>query len=63
MVHLRQDPAEFGAKAKEAAAHRLEGAEMDPFGTAYLRLERAERNRALETIAAVRDAQGRMSSC
>ena len=49
---------EFAAKARTAVAEGWRALKWDPFGTAYLRLERGERNRALGIVAAVREAVG-----
>ncbi len=49
---------EFAAKARAITAEGWRALKWDPFGTAYLRLERPERNRSLGIIDAVRDAVG-----
>jgi galactonate dehydratase len=51
-------PDEFAAKARDAVASGWRALKWDPFGTAYLRLERRERDRALAVVAAVREAAG-----
>jgi galactonate dehydratase len=49
---------EFAAKATLAVADGWQALKWDPFGTAYLRLERADRNRAIGIVEAVRGAVG-----
>jgi galactonate dehydratase len=51
-------PDEFAAKARIAVAQGWPALKWDPFGTAWLRLERHEYNVAMAIIAAVRDAVG-----
>jgi galactonate dehydratase len=51
-------PDQFAEKARAAAALGFEGLKWDPFGTAYLGLDGRARTRALDAIAAVRDAVG-----
>lgn len=51
-------PAEFGAKAKAAMERGVTALKWDPFGKAYLTLSNAELDRAMECVAAVRDAVG-----
>ncbi len=49
---------QFAEKARIAVADGWKALKWDPFGTAYLRLERADMNRALGIIGAVREAVG-----
>jgi galactonate dehydratase len=49
---------DFAAKAKVAVSEGWRALKWDPFGTAYLRLERADRNRAIGIVEAVRAAVG-----
>ncbi|MBQ7301670.1 MAG: galactonate dehydratase [Clostridia bacterium] len=51
-------PEEFGAKAKAAMERGVTALKWDPFGKAYLTLSNAELDRAMECVAAVRDAVG-----
>jgi galactonate dehydratase len=51
-------PAEFAAKAKDAARLGFKGLKWDPFGKAYLTLTREEFRTAIDCIAAVREAVG-----
>jgi galactonate dehydratase len=53
-----QEPAEFAAKAKQAVATGFRGLKWDPFGAAYLSIERADLRKALECVEAVRAAVG-----
>ena len=49
---------DFARKANEAVAMGFRGLKWDPFGSAYLEMDRAERNRAIEIVEAVRAAVG-----
>ena len=49
---------EFAAKARLAVAEGWRALKWDPFGTAYLRLERPAMTRAIGIVEAVRDAVG-----
>jgi galactonate dehydratase len=51
-------PEEFGAKAKAAMERGVTALKWDPFGKAYLTLSNAELDRAMECVAAVREAVG-----
>jgi len=53
-----KEPAEFAAKAKAAVAAGFRGLKWDPFGAAYLTIERADLRKALECVEAVRAAVG-----
>jgi galactonate dehydratase len=53
-----KEPVEFAAKAKEAVAAGFRGLKWDPFGAAYLSIERADLRKALECVEAVRAAVG-----
>jgi galactonate dehydratase len=53
-----KEPAEFAAKAKAAVAAGFRGLKWDPFGSAYLSIERADLRKALECVEAVRAAVG-----
>jgi galactonate dehydratase len=52
-------PAEFAVKAKETVAAGFRGLKWDPFGSAWLTIEKAELRQALECVQAVVDAVGR----
>jgi galactonate dehydratase len=49
-------PAEFAEKAKLAVKQGFKALKWDPFGTAYLQIERKQLNESLECVAAVYDA-------
>lgn len=49
---------EFAEKARLAVANGWKALKWDPFGSAYLRLERSDMNRAIGIVEAVRDAVG-----
>ena len=49
---------EFAEKAKQAVAMGFRGLKWDPFGSAYLEMDRPARNRAIEIVEAVRAAVG-----
>jgi galactonate dehydratase len=53
-----KEPAEFAAKAKEAVAAGFRGLKWDPFGAAYLTIERPVFRKAIECVEAVRTAVG-----
>ena len=52
-------PAEFAAKAKDAAKLGFKGLKWDPFGKAYLTLTAEEFSAAVECVEAVRGAVGK----
>ncbi|MHA4846714.1 galactonate dehydratase [Flavitalea antarctica] len=49
-------PDEFAAKAKEAVKLGFKALKWDPFGSAYLQIERKALNEAIECVSAVYDA-------
>lgn len=49
---------DFARKASEAVAMGFRGLKWDPFGAAYLEMDRPARNRAIEIVEAVRAAVG-----
>ena len=49
---------DFATKASEAVAMGFRGLKWDPFGTAYLEMDRPARNRTIEIVEAVRAAVG-----
>jgi galactonate dehydratase len=49
---------DFAKKAKEAVAMGFRGLKWDPFGSAYLEMDRPSRNRTIEIVEAVRAAVG-----
>lgn len=49
-------PEEFAAKAKEAITAGFSAIKWDPFGSAYLQIERKQLNEAMDCVAAVYDA-------
>lgn len=53
-----REPAEFAAKAEAAVKLGFRALKWDPFGSAYLGMTRAERNKTIAIVAAVRDAVG-----
>ena len=54
-----REPADFAAKAQAAVRMGFKALKWDPFGSAYMRLSREDRNRAVAIVAAVRDAVGK----
>jgi galactonate dehydratase len=50
--------AEFAAKAAEAVKMGFKGLKWDPFGAAYLEMDKLARNRTIEIVEAVRAAVG-----
>ncbi len=54
----RGEPARFGEAAERVIADGYDALKFDPFGNAWERMDRTRRNRAVETVAAVRDAVG-----
>lgn len=52
------DPDEFAKAAERVVEDGYDAMKFDPFGAAWERMTRAERNRALERVAAVREAVG-----
>jgi galactonate dehydratase len=50
--------AEFAAKAAEAVKMGFKGLKWDPFGAAYLEMDKPARNRTIEIVEAVRAAVG-----
>jgi galactonate dehydratase len=53
-----KEPAQFAEKAKLAAAHGFRALKFDPFGSAYMQMEPAERKRAVAVVRAIREAVG-----
>ncbi len=51
-------PDQFAAKARAAVEIGFRALKFDPFGSAYLQMEPAERDRAVAVVEAVRDAVG-----
>jgi galactonate dehydratase len=51
-------PAEFASKVDCVRELGFRAVKFDPFGTAYMQMERAEQRRAVEIVRAVRDAGG-----
>lgn len=51
-------PEDFAKKAAEAVAMGFRGLKWDPFGAAYLEMDRPARNRTIEIVEAVRAAVG-----
>ncbi|MFQ8761154.1 MAG: hypothetical protein ACLSAF_18640 [Intestinimonas sp.] len=51
-------PEEFAAKARAAVEKGVRALKWDPFGSAYLTLERREFAESIDCVAAVRDAVG-----
>lgn len=51
-------PAEFAAKAAEAAARGITALKWDPFGSAYMTMSNVEIDSAVACVAAVREAVG-----
>jgi galactonate dehydratase len=51
-------PADYAAKAKHAVATGFRALKWDPFETAYLEMDRAQRRRTIEIVEAVRAAVG-----
>ncbi len=51
-------PEEFAQKAKRAVQSGFRALKWDPFGKAYMNLSNAELRRAMDCVAAVRDAVG-----
>ncbi len=51
-------PEEFGAKAKEAVKRGVTAMKWDPFGKSYMNISHADLDRALQCVAAVRQAVG-----
>jgi galactonate dehydratase len=49
---------DFARKASEAVAMGFRGLKWDPFGSAYLEMDRPARNRTIEIVEAVRGAVG-----
>jgi galactonate dehydratase len=49
-------PAEFAEKAKQAVAQGFKALKWDPFGSAYLQIDRKQLNEAIECVGAVYDA-------
>jgi len=54
-----REPADFAAKAEVAVRMGFKALKWDPFGSAYMRLNREDRNRAVAIVAAVRGAVGK----
>lgn len=53
-----REPNEFAQKAEVAVGMGFKALKWDPFGSAYLRITRAERNKAIAIVRAVREAVG-----
>jgi galactonate dehydratase len=53
-----REPGEFAAKAAAAVELGFKALKWDPFGTAYLTMDRAARNNAVAKLRAVREAVG-----
>ena len=51
-------PQDFAAKAAEAVKMGFKGLKWDPFGAAYLEMDKPARNRTIEIVEAVRAAVG-----
>jgi galactonate dehydratase len=49
-------PAEFAEKAKQAVKQGFKALKWDPFGTAYLQIDRKQLNESIECVAAVYEA-------
>jgi galactonate dehydratase len=49
-------PSEFAEKAKQAVKQGFKALKWDPFGTAYLQIDRKQFNEAIECVGAVYDA-------
>ncbi len=54
-----KQPGEFAEKAKEAVKRGVTALKWDPFGKAYLRISYADLDKALQCVAAVREAVGK----
>jgi galactonate dehydratase len=52
------EPADYAAKARHAVSLGFRALKWDPFETAYLEMDRAQRARTIEIVEAVRDAVG-----
>jgi len=53
-----REPGEFAEKAAAAVALGFKALKWDPFGSAYLTMDREERNRTVAKVRAVREAVG-----
>jgi hypothetical protein len=53
-----REPGEFGEKAAAAVAQGFRALKWDPFGSAYLTMDRQQRNRTVAIVNAVRAAVG-----
>jgi len=53
-----EEPEDYAAKAKHAVATGFRALKWDPFETAYLEMDRAQRHRTIAIVEAVRDAVG-----
>ena len=53
-----REPGEFAEKAVAAVELGFKALKWDPFGSAYLSIERSERNRTIAKVQAVREAVG-----
>jgi galactonate dehydratase len=53
-----REPGEFAEKAVAAVELGFKALKWDPFGSAYLSIERGERNRTIAKVQAVREAVG-----
>ncbi|MDE3198779.1 MAG: mandelate racemase/muconate lactonizing enzyme family protein [Acidobacteriota bacterium] len=55
---VERTPEEFAKAAKKVVARGYKAAKLDPFGAGFYELERSERVRSIDLVAAVRDAVG-----
>jgi galactonate dehydratase len=55
---VERTPEEFHAAAKQAVAKDYRALKFDPFGAGFYELDRAEKNKVVELVEAVRDAVG-----
>ncbi|MCI0394154.1 MAG: mandelate racemase/muconate lactonizing enzyme family protein [Chloroflexi bacterium] len=55
---VERTPEEFHAAARQVVARGYGALKIDPFGTGFYELDRAEKNRAVALIEAIRDAVG-----
>lgn len=58
MRRVERTPEEFHAAARRAVAKGYRALKLDPFGAGFYELDRAEKNRVIELVEAVRDAVG-----
>lgn len=55
---VERTPEEFAKAAKAVVARGYDAAKLDPFGSGFYELDRAERSRSISLVEAVRDATG-----